>query len=42
MNLLSWNYRGLKSPRAIQIFENLISQHNPYILFFYGNKAHDL
>lgn len=33
MNLLSWNCRGLGSPRAIRILKDLIKTHNPNFVF---------
>lgn len=33
MNLLSWNCRGLGSPRAIRILKDLIKSQNPNFVF---------
>lgn len=33
MKLLSWNCRGLGSPRAVRLFGDLLKSHNPDFVF---------
>uniref|UniRef100_A0A803PC36 DUF4283 domain-containing protein n=1 Tax=Cannabis sativa TaxID=3483 RepID=A0A803PC36_CANSA len=39
MNFISWNARGLGSPRAFQNFSLLARQHQPVLFFCDGNQA---
>lgn len=33
MNLLSWNCRGMGSPRAVRVFGDLVKSRNPDLVF---------
>lgn len=38
MIILSWNYRGLRNRRAVQVLANLVRQKGPTILFLKDTK----
>lgn len=47
MNLLSWNCRGLGSPRTVRVLSDLIKVHKPDFLFLsetisFANKIEEL